>query len=327
MSLVQFLTSLDSHFSQDKRYLVTYFQTESYPIIFSLLLRNYIRTNYNASLYTYSLADESVSALQIQLETYFLGSSLSYWLTHSLGDLEKAKQKEITRYIKQYQGPHTVICFGQEELTGTHINTVIIPQSITKEILYTLLPMLGMQRTAREELFIKKLGTYQATLSLDTACLLLYYGRLLNRNQYDEFFNYWFGQLVDSKQSLFKLSQLFFAKQAGPFFKEWQQIRQSYATQFWISFWSEQIWRAYNFIYLARAHNWIEAKKISARLPFSFMQRDWKQIKLDELYNAHQSLYTLDYKLKHGVSEIGLELFYNTFFLNEFCVNKYPLSS
>ncbi|HJZ23345.1 MAG TPA: hypothetical protein VJ201_02720, partial [Candidatus Babeliales bacterium] len=58
--------------------------------------------------------------------------------------------------------------------------------------------------------------------------------------------------------------------------------------------------------------------KAQYKLPFSFINRDWLLCNLTELRNAHQFLSTMDFRLKNGGSELGLEHFYGQFFENKF---------
>jgi hypothetical protein len=61
-----------------------------------------------------------------------------------------------------------------------------------------------------------------------------------------------------------------------------------------------------------------DAKKAQYKLSFSFINRDWSSYKLEELSNAHHFLSKLDFQLKNGAGEIGLEHFYVQFFENKF---------
>ena len=60
-----------------------------------------------------------------------------------------------------------------------------------------------------------------------------------------------------------------------------------------------------------------DAKQISFRLPFTFVQKDWRSYSIRELKNAHQFIYTLDYDFKHG-STMAFDLFFSKFFSNQF---------
>ena len=62
----------------------------------------------------------------------------------------------------------------------------------------------------------------------------------------------------------------------------------------------------------------VGAKKISYRLPFSFLNRDWRKFSLEELKGAHSFLYTLDYKLKNNCEPGYLDLFYMKLFNQKF---------
>lgn len=57
-----------------------------------------------------------------------------------------------------------------------------------------------------------------------------------------------------------------------------------------------------------------EAQKIGARLPFSFLQRDWRKHELADLVYCHAFLYELDATLKKSRGELGFDRFYHTFF-------------
>jgi hypothetical protein len=65
----------------------------------------------------------------------------------------------------------------------------------------------------------------------------------------------------------------------------------------------------------------VEAKKVGFRLPFSFMQRDWKKTSVHELIQAHDCIYALDYGLKNG-GEFWMELFYTKFFESGFTTSR-----
>jgi hypothetical protein len=118
--------------------------------------------------------------------------------------------------------------------------------------------------------------------------------------------------------SLFTLSQYFFARDGMRFFKQWSILKDQYAAPFWISFWSEQLWRASSFIELSEQHNFAEAKRISFKLPFSFIQRDWKNVTVQELKRAHDVLYHCDCAIKNGGDPNVLELFYTDYLQRQY---------
>jgi hypothetical protein len=64
------------------------------------------------------------------------------------------------------------------------------------------------------------------------------------------------------------------------------------------------------YIEYASQGDYAEAKKVGYKLPFSFIQRDWKNHSIEELKQAHQGIYELDYRIKNGGDESFLEHFY-----------------
>jgi hypothetical protein len=106
------------------------------------------------------------------------------------------------------------------------------------------------------------------------------------------------------------LSQALFDRKSRQFFLQWQRVSLIYPPQFWISFWSEQLWRACSYIQLQKDGKRDEAKKIGYRLPFSFLNNAWRTYSIGELQQAHSLLYDIDYHLKQGGNEYSLELLY-----------------
>ena len=71
--------------------------------------------------------------------------------------------------------------------------------------------------------------------------------------------------------------------------------------------------------YFLEKNQMAQAKTVGARLPFSYLQRDWKKSTRAEIKQAHQSIYELDNASKNTIeTQAGIDLFYTKFFLNEF---------
>ena len=100
----------------------------------------------------------------------------------------------------------------------------------------------------------------------------MHYAKVLGANT-DYFISAWLEKIITPERSLFTLSTYFFAKKAQLFFAEWKNIFGQYSEQFWIAFWSEQLWRAHHYVDYSKAKQFALAKKIGYRLPFTFMQR------------------------------------------------------
>jgi hypothetical protein len=124
--------------------------------------------------------------------------------------------------------------------------------------------------------------------------------------------------IIAPKSSLFTLSTYFFAKDARLFFPLWVRISHEYSPQFWVVYWAEQLWRAHGFLQLHKKNKKDDAKKIAFRLPFGFIQREWRNYSVRELRNAHAMMYEIDFRLKNGSDDYILDFFFSKFFTNQF---------
>lgn len=166
---------------------------------------------------------------------------------------------------------------------------------------------------SRNQILIDALYARTPNLSVDQIYLFMRYAALMGKNQ-REFIDQWLGLLVSSEKSLFTLSQHFFAQESKKFFALWGTISADYPPAFWVVFWSEQLFRASCYVQLMQQRKIAEAKRISFRLPFSFMQRDWRLYKPHMLRDAHAVIYAIDFNIKNGASDAALDLFYSQFF-------------
>ena len=260
----------------------------------------------------------SKNEIKAQLETSFLGMQRSYWLG-SLDELSKKDQSYWLSYIRMYQGPNRVLY--TISAIDAQKNDIAVPESVNKSFFVQLFQFFVREKTLLDTRRIDELFARTDSMELDTACLLLHYIQVLGAKS-KLFFDQWLDQLVVPKTSLFHLSQHFFSKQRTFFFREWHAIKDTYHEQFWISYWSDQIWRAHFYCDLMKRGNIAEAKKMGFRLPFRFLQRDYKQCNMQELYTAHQALYELDYALKNGGDPIGLDIFFFRYFADNFVDTK-----
>lgn len=257
--------------------------------------------------------DEAQS--RAQLQTSFLGMQRMFWFG-SITALESGAQKNWRRFLNEYNGPNTIMFYVDEqtELTGTFLEFKL-PAACDKKFFPALVALAGLPASKATEEFTKSLFERVQTVSLENACLLAQYAGLMGLNN-DDFFDHWFDKLVVSDSSLFTLSQYFFAQDAKAFFAYWAKVHDSFGEPFWITFWSEQLFRAHAFVEYMRQNKRAEANRISYKLPFSFMQRDWKKYKASSLRKAHETLYHIDYQFKNGGSPYALDLFYSKFFLD-----------
>lgn len=311
MKLIEFISLIQSSPEKLHDYPKIQFTGQNYPLLFF----SYATTALNKkqpglmTIIDPTLQDETY--IKAQLQTSFLGIKRLFWFG-SLAALDASAQKRWEGFLYEYNGPNTILFFSEEKHeTKSKTLELMVPASIDKKLFQAIVTLIGL--SASDE-FIRSLYDRVQSLSLENACLLAQYAGLIGSKQYD-FFDLWFDKLIVSDSSLFTLSQYFFAQDAHAFFGYWANIRGAFSEPFWITFWSEQLFRAHAFVRFMKQGKRAEANRISYKLPFSFMQRDWKQYQPDALQSAHNLLYQVDYQLKNGGSAYGLDLFYAHFFL------------
>lgn len=282
------------------------------PFFFSLLLQH-LRNN-EISLENVDHTVLENASFKAKCETSFLGLSMIYWLGDSA--LFERKQAELLAYLKQYQGPNTLIFFTTALVAEAPWFTVTIPTEIGQQEFLQLGELWYPGSIKQTSRFVIHLFKKYHKVPLDKACLLMHYATVVG-GATDLFMQEWVDGLIVPDKSLFTLSAHFFAKNGGAFFELWQRIAHDYPPVFWTSFWSEQLFRAIGFVQYMRAKNMIEAKKISYRLPFSFIQKDWKLISVNELQRMHNTLYEVEYELKNGLCEHRIEYWYSSFLMRK----------
>ena len=299
--------------------LICFRGQRNYPLLFFSLLFNRLKKQEYYHIIPIEVSEQKESLIQAQLATNFLGNSVLYWMGN-LTVLSRRTQELWFSYFQEYRGPHTIAFFITEDTLFPFKKDTVgvsIPDNVSgKEmiILQRLLPRTSSKWSRR---FLQQLDIQYENISLDLSCLLLHYALLVGKNS-DTFFTEWLDNIMPLQTSLFLLSQHFFAKNANIFFAKWSRVHSKFNLQFWIAFWSEQLWRATLYVDLVNNNSYIEAKKIQFKLPFSFIRHDWKMYHVHELQHAHQFLFDVDYHLKNNGSPCSLDLFYSKFFLNQF---------
>jgi hypothetical protein len=261
-----------------------------------------------------------VASLKAMLSMVSFFGATTYYL-EQFSALPVKKQQEMLDYVRSYSGPHKIIFFADNtigELSATKImHVIVLPQEFAPRDYYMIRFLVNGASLSDKNAFASELVMRTDQLSLDKACFFAQYEALLGKNC-DDFFSQWMIHLAEPTSSMFTLSQYFFGKKNRSFFRQWSYMSELYLPPFWISFWADQLWRAYVYTELMQQKKIVEAKKAQYKLPFSFINRDWSAYSLDELRNAHHCLATIDYQLKNGASDIGLEYFYTQFFDNKF---------
>jgi hypothetical protein len=313
MKLTEFISTIHTSSETLYEYPRIVFTGPVYPLLFF----SYIATGLNKQKpgFVTIIDPDSLDESQIkaQLQTSFLGMQRMFWFG-SITALESGAQKNWRRFLNEYNGPNTIMFYADEQ---TDLNGKVLefklPASCDKKFFPALIALAGSSASRATEEFTQSLFDRVQTVSFENACLLAQYAGLMGLKN-DDFFDHWFDKLVVSDSSLFTLSQYFFAQDAKAFFAYWAKVHKSFGEPFWITFWSEQLFRAHAFVEYMRQNKRAEANRISYKLPFSFMQRDWKKYKAPFLKDAHNALYHIDYQFKNGGSPYALDLFYSKFF-------------
>lgn len=319
MQLIPFLESATNNQESLANHRVILFQAKEYPIVFlsQFFAQLKVQQHYFETIACDTLTPQEVFA---KLEMSFLGFASLYWLT-GMEDLDEKRKAVLIAYLKSYTGVHTVFGFvSPEVVVKDHKNLAVItvPEAVDAPTFQAVANYFQKPNAQKNSIFQKMLFAHTPAISLDQVCIAVHYAQLVGKDA-QLFCKTWLDSIITPEKSLFVLSQHFFAKDAKLFFAMWAQIGSEFGIPFWISFWSEQVWRASFFISYQEQKQFAHAKKISFRLPFSFMQRDWKKIQRDELTHAHAFLYDLDFNFKNSNNEsTSLDLFFAKFFGNQF---------
>jgi len=315
MEIVSFLKKISSpDFFQTHKTVCFRGQKDRCPVLFFSLFLQFLKKTISDSLQTIDCAQEELSVISAQLATSFLGNKTVFWFTN-IAAAKPKKKKQLLSILKSYKGPNAVLFFLDETVACTKRDfdcVLQLPPKIDQKQCAEFAAVLSKPIAPKT---VRALFAKSSAIDLDKACLLVQYVALLGKNT-EDFTAQWLHQLVEPEHSLQSLSGSLFAKNSKKFFSLWQQLGPDYPPQFWISFWSEQFWRAFYFMQYSHNKQFIEAKRISFRLPYSFINGDWRRLKADQLRDAHKLLYAVDCSLKNGGNERSLELVYTNFFSN-----------
>lgn len=288
---------------------VIYFTGKQLPVLFCIYFIKKIKEHYS-NFKSVSLQIGDWQQLQSTLSTTFLGTTQLLWLG-DVSELSAVEKKKMLAYLASYQGPHTVLCFISDKEIVSDKSTVIALDEPLQKADIELLFEYCFESSAT--VFFQMVEQHYKNMSLESIMLLGFYSTVIGAGV-QEFMHDWYEKIVVPEESLFTLAQCFFARKKDLFFRLWIKLKDHYQGPFWTVFWSEQLWRAAQVIELRKQQQLAAAKQMSFRLPFSFMQKDWQTITVQELKNAHQLLYEIDNAIKLGTSLLGLELLYCKFF-------------
>lgn len=262
---------------------------------------------------------DPVSLDAISLESLFnqlvLGSVEWYWLGDCTPLFSEKKYEQHAKIIKSYQGPHCLIYFiDEKKVAAVSHKVVTLPALLQESDMDQCLQLLGKKNLyARKKKVIEALFKKVKALSLDKVLHCINYLELVNASSQEELLSY-FLPLYEEDHSLFTLSNFFFAHDRDNFFSTWSVVEKKYPAPFWISFWSDQIWRAYFTTIFLKKGAIDKARTMSKRLPFAFIKAHWKYTSLEELEAAYTFLFRSDYAFKTGSTFCFFDLFFASFF-------------
>ena len=282
-----------------------------YPyLVFPTLLRQAL-ADAGHTIQMLDVSAHEPAAVYAQLEQSFLGQRCFFWLGN-LSALPKGSYEQWIGYLGSYKGPHYVGFFSEPTPALKALGQIEFSDRLTAAQAAALFE--GHRAfVPRAKVLLKDVYKQCDTLTFDQICLLVQYGRLVGRHHM-AFLREWLPKLIVPDQSLFSLSAAFFAKDTKAFYAQWGVMKEQYPDLFWISYWSEQLWRASQYVQ-CRPDNFTQAKRIGYRLPFSFLNNDWKKGEPTKMRQAHHELYQIDYNLKNGATGPLLDLWYGRWFV------------
>ncbi|KKQ33513.1 MAG: hypothetical protein US49_C0001G0193 [candidate division TM6 bacterium GW2011_GWF2_37_49] len=236
-----------------------------------------------------------------------LGMSNFYWM----GDLsDQGKKDKLIGYILKYSGPHHLAFFTSSEVGKSDLVEFIdINQSISAREFDLLLQFLGSRLTSKKLSVARQFFDQQKELGPDVVCMLINYLELVSANMVDDLPDY-LAPIIGAQPALNQLSNYFFNKQPKPFFALWSELESTYPEMFWVSFWADQVWRAFHVVGYMKNRDFIKAKQLSYGLPYAFINKQWSSFSPAYLHSLYQDLYKIDYAVKMGSSFHSLDLFY-----------------
>ena len=259
--------------------------------------------------------------LQSSLSQTFLGNTSFYWLSNATVKSTDKKGTKLLQFLTKYNGPHT-IAFYLDKTKGSkflknlnvnvsNVNVIEIDNDLDLTSIKKIFNFFEFKITYnKQKLFNKIFADTLSNFNLDQVCTLMQYFDLIGSKNTDEFVSYLSEIVNKTSPSLNLLGKYFFENKPQQFFNVWSKIEKNYPDIFWISFWSEKIYRAYFVVKFLKDKQEFKAKSLSFGLPYMFLKRDWKSFSLNILSNYHNFLYTNDFKIKTGSKFCFLDLFY-----------------
>ncbi|KKP22488.1 MAG: hypothetical protein SZ59_C0006G0029 [candidate division TM6 bacterium GW2011_GWF2_28_16] len=322
MKLLDFLDEIKNN--ENINFRTICFTGENYYILFLSRLLSFLQNQNKLPAQYRNLIIDSLEKREIQsnLAQTFLGQKYFYWL----GDCMQAKlvQKEIDLLLN-YTGPHFIAFYLDKEKSASifkssdknNLNIIELSDNLDLDSIINILNFFEIKLTNKKIALIKQVFlNLDNNINLDQLSILVNYLDLIKAEPDINIINYLTLLIGKNSPSLNLLAKYFFEKNAKEFFNIWVQINKDYPDVFWLSFWSEKLYRAYFVVKYLNNNNFAKAKSVSFGLPYNFIKSDWKKNSINQLSSYHDFLYTNDYKIKTGSQFCFLDYFYLNYFIN-----------
>lgn len=313
MSFQDFLTVAQTGSWWQDSCVVTFTGAE-YPTSFFALFFSRLKTLgvLPAPYQKINLETTDKKELQATLLQAPLGMNSFFWL----GNISENKDaKDVQQKLTGYGGPHHLAYFVKTtpQTTKASQTALTIPSTLDFMLFEALAQFAGITLDAKKKTITKRLFANTNGINIELCCMIMQYLELTSSRTIDECAPF-LTNIIGQSPMLSTLSEHFFAQQPAKFFPIWSVLEAEYPPVFWITFWSEQIWRAHHVIGFLQKKEFAAAKRMSIRLPYSFINRDWQKTDQTTLAKALEFLYGMDYAFKRGSTFHTLDLFYVRYF-------------
>ncbi|HML19108.1 MAG TPA: hypothetical protein PKD74_00860 [Candidatus Dependentiae bacterium] len=290
-----------------------------YPLLFFSFFLERCKNHSVGPIQILDLSEVPSDIASAQLSTSFLGVRTYYWLKN-IAELDTKKRAYWYSYIQQYHGPNCLLLFSEKPIDqkSEKIVEFTVPEYLDMTSAAPVLNALVPNETKHCSVALRTVFKKRRKIMLDELCQLARY-IIISGPELEQFLAHWLDVIIVPESSLFDLSKYLFARNQEAFFKVWSVVGPQYGELFWIAYWSEIFWRAYNFSRLSSLGFHDQAKKFAVRLPFNFIQGGWRTTSLNELKEALHYVYMLDADIKNGSQGMPfLNVLYLKFFLHQF---------
>lgn len=319
MTLKSFLQEASSHQFWMRAPAYCFMSDEFSPLFFSQFFVYVEKNNLlPAPRKRLDLAVLDKKTIDATLTQSFLGSKSVFWLGNLAADGVEKSKKGLVGELISYAGPHTIIYFLPKEARlkpGSITEIIDIPSVIDSSMLESLSSVFQQGFQGKKLEILNRMLQQAKNIPLDVACMLLGYAELFSAKDMGKMEDY-LANIMYIQPSLSLLSDYFFSLNSSKFFSLWAEIGREYPDMFWLAFWSEQLWKAHYVISYLKRNDFVNAKRMSFRLPYSFINTQWKKFTQQELKELYERLYLIDTRIKRGGAREGALdfLFFSYFF-------------